>query len=1231
MTAETAPARLPSRAACLLAALVPALLFVWLARPALRELSATYDETEHVPAGYTYVARGDYRLGPEHPPLLKQLFGRAVAPLAPAVSPQAERAFEAARRDIDAHWIFGDRFLYRDNAPVPLLARARAVSVALGALLVLLIGTWAGRAFGLAGGVLAAGGAALDPNLLAHGALATTDLGFTLWFVATLYGARCCFRRLTVARAAGTALAAAAAVASKHSALLLAPALLAFAVLRVADGRAWSVGRRERRAVRAAGPRAAVALVLLSLWALAAWGGLWTVYGWRYAATADAGPDLPIGAWTQQMRVLELTAERLAGGAAVPAPAALAAEAAATPPGLGERLITAAAAHRLAPEGYLFGLAFASAMAKVRRGFLLGEISLTGWTGYFPFALLVKTPLATLALAAAALALLGAAAVRRGRPALGDAALAVVPPVIVLGAAMTSNLNIGYRHVLPLVPFLYLLAGWLPRALAPRPGSRRPWLLTAAALALLACETAPARPYFLSFFNAAAGGPRGGLALLSDSNLDWGQGLPALARWMDGTGVERVNLCYFGTADPAAYGVRFVPLPGTYELQVPGAGRAGYPPRAPELPGWVAISATHLQGTYLFPAVRRYYAFLVARAPDAVVAESIYLYRVERWGEWLAPPRRGLQPGEALHGEPEVRAPRHQRLKARDRLRAPAAAVVEHGEIVDHPGIVGRDRGGAPEQVGGAVEVPRLERGVPECHQGEEVRRAEGDRALVERAGAIGAAAAGVEVGALVVRLRRARRADAHQLEEPLGLLGPARLLVDVGEADERRRARRALPDVGLEEVAQVGEVAVAPHDADRRRRGEPRRHERRGTPRAGAHPAGRTRHEPADHEREAADHRVGEAHLAIGTNRRHELPDDEKGGEPPGEAEARGVARARQDQRRAAEAEQQERPRPRRRIRPGRQCRRHIEGEQRPGPDHRARVVPRQRARDREARREIGAPDRVAAQVPDRVGRVGRHADGDRAAGAVERERQRERGKPAPRAAARPAPEPRLQEGERHQDDPALLGAERDRRQHGGRGRARPGPAPAITAALHDEEAGDPGERQDVGAPDDAVHDVGRDRVQQDDGGGGERAPPRPPAPAEHPDQPGRERVQHHVHDAEGGRVDARDPRVQPEAQHGHRPVEVPVGAHLRRPPGGIDAPPVVGRPERREAGRARARHRRVLHHGEQVVAQKRVAERVGVEREGDRHRHERPAPGERPLHRPRQLAAPRAGLKGA
>ena len=97
---------------------------------------------------------------------------------------------------------------------------------------------------------------------------------------------------------------------------------------------------------------------------------------------------------------------------------------------------------------------------------------------------------------------------------------------------LRANLNIGLRHILPLYPLLYVAAGCAILARVWQRWGRGGKILVAGLGAVLLLETQPRRfRNYLSFFNRAVGGERGGLKLLGDSNLDWGQDLPLLAKW----------------------------------------------------------------------------------------------------------------------------------------------------------------------------------------------------------------------------------------------------------------------------------------------------------------------------------------------------------------------------------------------------------------------------------------------------------------------------------------------------------------------------------------------------------------------------------------------------------------------------------------------------------------------------------------------------------------------------
>ncbi len=109
-------------------------------------------------------------------------------------------------------------------------------------------------------------------------------------------------------------------------------------------------------------------------------------------------------------------------------------------------------------------------------------------------------------------------------------------------------------------------------------------------IAWLVVGTLAIYPHHLSYFNEIAGGPAQADRVLVDSNLDWGQDLPALKQVLHDRNLNCVNLSFFGTALPAAYGVRYSPLPGFLHFLY-GADVSAFNPYTPE-PGWYAISNT---------------------------------------------------------------------------------------------------------------------------------------------------------------------------------------------------------------------------------------------------------------------------------------------------------------------------------------------------------------------------------------------------------------------------------------------------------------------------------------------------------------------------------------------------------------------------------------------------------------------------------------------------------------
>jgi len=196
----------------------------------------------------------------------------------------------------------------------------------------------------------------------------------------------------------------------------------------------------------------------------------------------------------------------------------------------------------------------------------------------------------------------------------------IAPPLIYFVVAMSQQLNLGVRHVLMIYPFAFILTGMMMARILERFRIARITMI-GAGLCLLV-ETTAAFPNFIPFFNVFAGGSRGGLSILGDSNLDWGQDLPALATWQNAHPDRTLYLSYFGTVPPESYGLRYVNLSGGYKWN----SEIVWPPK---FPGVVAMSATQVQGIYLSVEGRQAYKVLIDRCKlFEVLNGSIYLYEL---------------------------------------------------------------------------------------------------------------------------------------------------------------------------------------------------------------------------------------------------------------------------------------------------------------------------------------------------------------------------------------------------------------------------------------------------------------------------------------------------------------------------------------------------------------------------------------------------------------------------
>lgn len=561
-----------------LAFLIFVIVFTTLRVLRYRQTSATWDEPIHLTAGYAAIAHRDFRVEPGHPPFMREW---AALPL--LVTPHRDLDTTEIDRTAVPAWVqhaydVARRFLYTENDADLLLYRARFMVVLWGLALGALLFAWAYEWLGFTAAATVLAFYTFEPNLSAHAALVTTDFGVTCFMFGAVYFLWRLCRRFTPAGVVALALCVALAAITKYSSVVLAPILVLLAVVAV------------RRRTELTWRRATIVLAAVAATTLLA---VWAAYGFRYRPSASAEWLFSVSA--------------IPGADTMPRLAAM---------------IGWVDAHRLLPNAYSEGFLLSVASIRELPAFMAGEIRLGGWWYYFPVAFVLKTPVALLALFAGGVITMLR---RRRRDATLAATFVLVPVAAYLLVAMVSGINVGIRHILPVYPFVLLVATAAMRELYER---RRSVARVAAACVVVAwaAEFARAYPDTLSFFNVLAGGPKNGYRYLADSNLGWGANLKPLKRWMDRHGVREINLAYFGSADPQYYHIDATYLPGSATYLVDRVGR-------PRLPGYVAISPTILDGVYLLPSWRIFYAGFREREPAAIIGHSIRVYWVETWPE----------------------------------------------------------------------------------------------------------------------------------------------------------------------------------------------------------------------------------------------------------------------------------------------------------------------------------------------------------------------------------------------------------------------------------------------------------------------------------------------------------------------------------------------------------------------------------------------------------------------
>jgi len=501
-------------------------LYWWMATSVSDRQCTTGDEIAHLTAGYSYWTTDDYRLQPENGNLPQRwaalpLLGRGLT--FPTLEQNAWRISDV--------WDLGFQWFYDcGNDLESMLRDGRRMIALFGVATGLLVFLWARRLHGDLGALLAVGLFAFCPTMLANGALVTSDMAAACMFLAAVTAFWAMAHRLTLVRLAVFGAALGLLCVAKFSAPLVAPMCALLFAVRLAGKPLLEAGWPHSAPI-AGRLRVAVHLIGATLAACAlAVAVIWASYGFKYPMYRHFEPN----------RVRSLVGWDVLEDQGGPPVA----------------VFRFARAHRLLPESYIYGFAHTYRFSRYRKAFLNGEYRSRGWVQFFPYTTAVKTPLALFGLIG--LAGLGAAARRRSAAEWG-ARLYAWSPLLSLFAvywafSLTSGLNIGHRHIIPVYPVLFVMAA----GAAAWAGAPPRWAgaLVAALAAWFAAESVWIRPHYLAYFNELVG-PRDAWRHLVDSSLDWGQDLPSVKAWLDANPpAGPVFISYFGSGDIVHYGIK---------------------------------------------------------------------------------------------------------------------------------------------------------------------------------------------------------------------------------------------------------------------------------------------------------------------------------------------------------------------------------------------------------------------------------------------------------------------------------------------------------------------------------------------------------------------------------------------------------------------------------------------------------------------------------------------------
>jgi len=540
----------------------------------------TNDELVHIPAGYYHLVGGDFQLNNEHPPLVKMWAALPLLFIQPNEAPPTTA--EKQGNFLELTWSYDQRFwLANKERSETIQFWARVMMIAISCALGILIFAYARDLFGVRTALFAVALYSLEPTVLAHGHIVHTDIPATLAFLLFFFVLRKYLQTRTLSRALLLGLVSGLALITKFSMIVLLPVLAGLAIVALTFAPRFN--ERRRRILLHAGVVMFLILLIVN------------------AAYRFQSPPLVPG----DVHWVEIR----------------------SPEAVDQWMYFFLLGSKIVPTYYLFGEY--NVFLHNRDGHatsLLGQYDYMGWWYYFPVAFAFKTSLPFLLISLAGLAWILWRLMRKKDKRIW---WLLAPLIIYAALSMTSHINIGIRHFLPVYPFLFIAGGVLIERLCRVKYPRHLAIaFVVVAFGWMSAEALRANPDYIPYMNQLASAhPH--WWYLSDSNVEWGDDAHALADYLHARGeTDVVGAVAGGWGTLALYGINYheiFPKPG---VSIPETR-------------YVAIGASFLNGSTIAISPDEhgnsvsdqervnYLAAYRTRQPEVILGNSIYVYRVK--------------------------------------------------------------------------------------------------------------------------------------------------------------------------------------------------------------------------------------------------------------------------------------------------------------------------------------------------------------------------------------------------------------------------------------------------------------------------------------------------------------------------------------------------------------------------------------------------------------------------